>query len=116
MTIISRNKLRHHRKKRIKAKIKPDSKMPRLAVFKSLKKIYAQVIDDTKGITLLSVNSGQNKKIKNDIEGAKEVGRIIAKKCLDNNIEAVIFDRSGYKYHGKIKALADGAREAGIKL
>jgi len=116
MVIISRNKLRYQRKKRIKAKIKADAKTPRLAVFKSLKKIYAQVIDDTKGVTLTSANSGEIKKIKNNIEGAKEVGKIIAKKCLAKKIKAVVFDRSGYKYHGKVKALADGAREGGIKL
>ncbi|MEK7598390.1 MAG: 50S ribosomal protein L18 [Patescibacteria group bacterium] len=115
MTKISRNKLRLQRKKRISAKIKAQIKNPRLAVFKSLKEVYAQIIDDSKGVTLFSVTA-KEAKAKNNLEGAKKVGKLIAKKCLDKKIEAVVFDRAGYKYHGKIKALADGAREAGLKL
>lgn len=115
MAKISRNKLRLQRKRRISAKIKAKDKNPRLAVFKSLKVIYAQVIDDSKGVTLLSATT-KEAKAKNNIEGAKKVGKLVAKKCLDQKIESVVFDRAGYKYHGKAKALADGAREAGLKL
>lgn len=112
---ISRNKLRLQRKRRISAKIKSDQKKPRLAVFKSLTGISAQVIDDSRGTTLASATA-KEAKAKNNLEGAKKVGMLIAKKCLDKKIQEVVFDRAGYKYHGKVKALADGAREAGLKL
>lgn len=112
---ISRNKLRLHRKKRILAKIKKAKSLPRLAVFKSLSGIYAQVIDDEKGVTL-ACSTSKELKAKNDIKGAEKVGESIAKKCLAKKIEKVVFDRAGYKYHGKIKALADGARKGGLKF
>lgn len=115
MIKVSRNKLRLHRKRRIKAKLKSGRQKPRLAVYKSLTGIYAQVIDDAAGVTLVSASS-KGTKFKNDARGAGEIGKLLAKKCLEKKITAVAFDRSGYKYHGKIKALADGAREAGLKL
>lgn len=104
-----------HRKKRIKAKVSGDSKRPRLAVFKSLKGIYAQIIDDGKGKTITQANSIELK-VKNDIKGAEAVGEAIAKKCLDKKINEVVFDRAGYKYHGRVKTLADAARKAGLKF
>lgn len=110
---ISRNKLRLHRKRRIKAKIFGTSEKPRLAVFRSLKKIEAQIIDDSKGVTLAYANN-KLAKSKNDISGAKEVGKLIAKKIQDKKIKKIVFDRAGYKYHGKVKAIADGAREGGL--
>jgi len=112
----SRNNARLHRKKRIKAKIKGDAKRPRLAVFKSLTGISAQVIDDEKSTTIVSAYLKEIKQAKNDIEGAKNVGILIAKKCLEKKISEIVYDRSGYKYHGKIKALAQGAREGGLKF
>jgi len=112
---ISRNKLRLQRKKRISAKIRSDKNKPRLSVFKSLTGISAQVIEDSKGVTLVSATA-KEVKAKNNLDGAKKVGMLIAKKCLDKKIKEVVFDRAGYKYHGKVKALADGAREAGLKL
>lgn len=111
----SKNNLRLHRRRRVRAKISGNSQRPRLCVFKSLRVISAQVIDDTKGITLASADSKATK-AKNDIDGATEVGRAIAKKCLAKKINEVVFDRAGYKYHGKVKALADGAREGGLKF
>lgn len=116
MVKISRNKLRLHRKKRIKAKIRGTAKRPRLCVFRSLKSLYAQIIDDESGKTLVSAGLQEVKKTKNNISGAKEMGKLIAKKCLDKKISEVVFDRSGYKYHGKVKAVADGAREGGLKF
>lgn len=116
MTKLSRNKLRLHRKKRIEAKIRGAAKRPRLCVFRSLKSIYAQIIDDENGKTLVSAGLREIKKAKNDIAGAKEIGKLIAKKCLDKKISEIVFDRSGYKYHGKVKAIADGAREGGLKF
>jgi large subunit ribosomal protein L18 len=110
---ISRNKLRLHRKRRIRAKVFGTAKKPRLSVFKSLKMLSAQAIDDTKGRTMVCADS-QSVKAKNNISGAREVGKVIAKKCLDKKIKEIVFDRSGYKYHGKVKALAEGAREGGL--
>lgn len=115
MKVSNKNESRLHRKRRIRAKVSGTAKCPRLSIFRSLKGIYAQVISDTEGVTLVSANLSETKK-KNDISGAKEVGIMIAKKCLAKKIEKVCFDRSGYKYHGKIKALADGAREGGLKF
>ena len=108
-------KIRRH--KRVRAKISGTSKVPRLCVFRSDKHIYAQLIDDQKGKTLLSANdlkvkAGKGKKI----EGAKEVGKLIAQKALALKVEKVVFDRGGYQYHGKVKALAEGAREGGLKF
>lgn len=111
----SRNKLRLHRKKRVRAKISGTAARPRLCVFKSLRGISVQVIDDVKGITLAEANT-KLAKAKNDLAGATAVGKEISKKCLAKKIEEVVFDRGGYKYHGKIKALADGAREGGLKF
>ena len=111
----SKNKLRLHRKKRVRSKIAGTEECPRLAVFRSLKNIYAQVIDDAKGMTLAQANL-KSLKAKNDISGAKKVGEKVAEICKGKNIEKVVFDRSGYKYHGKVKALAEGAREGGLKF
>ena len=116
MDKVSRNNLRLHRKRRIEAKIRGTAKRPRLAVFRSLKSLYAQVIDDENGKSLVAAGLKEIKKTKNDIVGAKEIGKLIAKKCADRKISEVVFDRSGYKYHGKVKAVADGAREGGLKF
>jgi len=115
MKIISRNKLRLQRKKRIRAKVSGTAKIPRLCVFRSLKGIYAQAINDDLGVIVVS-SKIKDVKGKNDIEGAKKVGKDIADKCSAKKITQVVFDRSGYKYHGKIKALAEGAREGGLKF
>jgi large subunit ribosomal protein L18 len=112
---VSSNKLRVHRKRRIKAKITGTTEIPRLAVFRSLQSIQAQVINDENGTTLAAANSKEAKE-KNTIAGAEKVGELIAKKCLEKKIEKVVFDRAGYKYHGKVKALADGARKGGLKF
>lgn len=112
----SRNKLRLHRKRRVRAKISGTAKCPRLSVYRSNKSIYVQVIDDTKGKTLASVKLSEIKKAKNNIESAKELGKLIAKKCKEAKITKAIFDRGGYKYHGKVKAVAEGAREGGLKF
>lgn len=111
----SRNELRIHRKRRVRAKISGTAGVPRLAVFKSLKKISVQVIDDVKSVTLASADS-KEAKAKNDIKGAKEVGMLIAKKLKAKKIEKVVYDRGGYKFHGKVRSLAEGAREGGLKF
>ena len=112
---------RLRRKKRIKKKIRGTSEKPRLCVFRSSKHIYAQVIDDTTGETLASAST-LSKEIRDglkhsgNIEAAKKVGELIAKNSLDRDIKKVVFDRNGYLYHGKVKALALLAREKGLEF
>jgi large subunit ribosomal protein L18 len=113
MNKISQNNLRLHRKRRVRAKISGTASMPRLSVFRSLLSMKAQVIDDTKGVTLAAADT-KTAKVKNDVAGAKAVGMLIAKKCAEQKISRVVFDRAGYRYHGKVKALAEGAREGGL--
>ncbi len=114
----SARKLRHAR---VRAKVSGTVEKPRLCVFRSLNNIYAQIIDDTAGHTLASAGSldpeikGQLTD-KNKTESAELIGSLIAKRALNNGISRVVFDRGGYKYHGRIKALADGARKAGLEF
>ncbi|MCX6765700.1 MAG: 50S ribosomal protein L18 [Candidatus Moranbacteria bacterium] len=115
MTVIKKN-LRLRRRSRVRSKISGTAKRPRFCVFRSLKGLYVQVINDEKGRTLVSARMAEIKKAKNDIEGAKELGKLIAGKCKKAKIGEVVFDRGGYKYHGKVKSLADGAREGGLKF
>lgn len=113
---------RVRRHKRVRARISGTADRPRLSVFRSSKHIYAQLIDDEKGITLVSASDQalpqksrvkiQNKKIAK----AYEVGKLIAEKALEKKIKKVVFDRGPYKYHGRVKALAEGARSAGLKF
>lgn len=113
---------RLRRKMRIRKRLKGDAERPRLSVFRSAKHIYAQIIDDERGITLMSASS-LAKEIRDrigDFEDkkaiAKEVGKLIATKAKAQGIEKLAFDRGGYRYHGRVKALADGVREAGIQV
>ncbi|HPY66548.1 MAG TPA: 50S ribosomal protein L18 [Bacteroidales bacterium] len=105
---------------RIRKKISGTTAVPRLAVYRSNKQIYVQAIDDLNGVTILSASS-REKEIagKTGIkktEQAKLVGKLLASKCKEKGIESVVFDRSGYKYHGRVKSLADAAREGGLKF
>ena len=105
---------------RIRKKINGTPEAPRLAVYRSNKQIYVQVVDDLNGVTLLSASS-KEKEVSaqtgiKKIEQAKLVGKLLATKCKDKGIEKVIFDRSGFKYHGRVKSLADAAREGGLKF
>lgn len=113
----SKNISRVRRHARVRRKISGTSEMPRLCLYRSNKNIEAQIIDDVKGITLVA-SSSMSLKLDNggNIEAAAKVGEDIAKKALANKIEAVVFDRSGYIYHGRVKALAEAAREAGLKF
>lgn len=113
---IGKSRIERHR--RVRAKISGTGKRPRLSVFRSLKGIYAQIIDDTEGKTLASAKLSDvpAKARKNNIAGAREVGKIIAAKCVKIKLTSVLFDRGGYKYDGKVKALAEGAREGGLKF
>jgi len=104
---------------RIRKKINGTAERPRLSVFRSNRQIYAQVIDDTKGVTLASASS-KEKEVEGTgvkrIEQAAAVGKLIAGKCKEKGIENVVFDRGGYKYHGRVKSLAEAAREGGLKF
>ena len=112
----SRNSMRIKRHNRIRKNLSGTKELPRLNVFRSNTNMYAQIIDDETGKTLVSTSSLELKLDKNNIETAKKVGESIAKKALDAKITEVVFDRSGYLYHGRIKALAESAREAGLKF
>ena len=113
----SRNELRKKRHARIRTKISGTADSPRLSVFRSNSNIFAQLIDDEKGVTLVS-SSSLNLKLKNggNVEGAKLVGKDIAEKAKKAKIKKVVFDRGGYLYHGRIKALAEAARENGLEF
>ncbi len=113
---IDKNKARKKRHFRIRRKISGTGQIPRLNVFRSNKAIYAQIIDDTTQKTLVSASSKELKLEGNNIEVSTKVGELLAKKAKDNNITEVVFDRGGYVYHGKVKALAEAAREAGLKI
>lgn len=112
------NAARLKRHRRVRAKISGTANRPRLNVFRSAKHIYAQLIDDVNGVTLASASSmdkdfegtGGNK------EAARKVGAVIAKRAIEKKIEEVVFDRGGYLFHGRVKDLADGAREGGLKF
>ena len=112
------NKARVHRHVRVRGKISGTAECPRLNVFRSLNHIYAQVIDDVKGVTIVSASSvekdfgmnGGNK------AAARKVGELVAKRALEKGVECVVFDRGGYIYHGRVQELAEGAREGGLKF
>jgi large subunit ribosomal protein L18 len=109
-------KSRKTKKVKIRKKLKGTTERPRLCVFKSLSNIYAQLVDDTTGRTILSVSTLGDVKDKTGREAATEVGKLIASKAKEKKIDKVVFDRSGYLYHGRVKAVADGAREAGLNF
>ena len=113
----SKNISRVRRHARVRSKISGTSSCPRLCVYRSNKNIEAQIIDDVKGVTLVS-SSSMSLKLENgsNIEASKAVGSDIAKKALAKKVKKVVFDRSGYVYHGRVKALAEAAREAGLEF
>jgi len=113
---MKKNNPKSKRARRVRAKIFGTAGRPRLAVFRSLKYISAQVINDEKEQTILAFSSQKIKGQKNDVHAAAKVGAEIARLSLEQKITEIVFDRRGYKYHGKIKALADGARKAGLKF
>lgn len=117
--ITAKKKGRAVRKSRVRRNVAGTAARPRLTVYRSLKHIYAQIIDDDAGSTLVSVSSmgrdlRDELKKKNTVDAAKAIGAAIAKKALARDIKQVVFDRNGYAYHGKVKAIADAAREAGL--
>ena len=115
ITQTKRNAIRQRIHQRIRRKLAGTGERPRLNVYRSLNHIYAQVIDDQKGETLVSASSIKLKTGGN-IASAKEIGKAVAEKAVEKGIKKVVFDRGGYLYHGRIKALADAAREAGLEF
>ncbi len=115
---LSKKEIRRKIRYRIRKKVKGTSERPRLAVFRSNKTIYCQVIDDVNAKTLMAASSSMKglSVDGNKIEQAKAVGKLIGEKALAANINSLVFDRGGFLYHGRIKALADGIREAGVKI
>lgn len=117
----SKNDARLKRQVRVRKKVKGTTERPRLNVFKSSRHIHAQIIDDTTGVTLVAASTiapelkGELDYTGN-VEAAKKVGAVIAKKAIEKNIISVVFDRNGFLYHGRIKALADAARENGLSF
>lgn len=109
----SKRILRHSR---VRSVISGKADAPRISVFRSGKNIYAQLIDDKAGKTILSASSKEIKTAGKKTEVALEVGKLLAKKATEKNISKAVFDRGGYKYHGRVKALAEGAREGGLKF
>ena len=117
---LSRNERRKRRHLRIRRKVVGTPTRPRLCVYKSLRHIYAQLIDDSRGHTLACASTLEpevREKIKSaDVEAARLVGKLIAQRALERGIREVVFDRAGYPYHGKVKALAEAAREGGLRF
>ncbi|HLH43078.1 MAG TPA: 50S ribosomal protein L18 [Bryobacteraceae bacterium] len=113
----SKDQKRQRIHKRLRRRVRGTPERPRLAVFRSLKHIYAQVIDDDRGHTLVSASSAENKGASGgNVAGAKSIGKLVAERAKEKGIKAVVFDRGGYLYHGRVKALADAAREAGLEF
>ena len=113
---VSRNELRKQRHYRVRAKVTGTAERPRLNVFRSSKHIYAQIIDDENGTTLVSASSLGLKLKANNKEAAVKVGETVAERAIKAGIKKVVFDRGGYQYHGRVEALADAARNKGLEF
>ena len=118
ITKTNRDLERTRRHKRVRTKISGTAECPRLCVYRSNANLYAQIIDDTQGVTLVSASTldKEVKTKKSNKEAAKEVGTLVAKRAIEKNIKTVVYDRGGYVYHGIVKELADAAREAGLEF
>jgi large subunit ribosomal protein L18 len=117
MTLKTKPQSRLRRRRRVRAKVRGTAERPRLSVFRSNRGIQAQLIDDVAGHTIAAVNwtEGDLKELKS-MDQAKQAGELLAERAKAAGVESVVFDRGGYRYHGRVKALADGAREAGLKF
>jgi large subunit ribosomal protein L18 len=114
---IARDDIRRRIHERIRQKVRGSGERPRLAVFRSLKHIYVQLIDDTQGRTLAAASSAEkNGANGGNVAGAKAIGKLIAQRAAEKGIKQIVFDRGGFLYHGRVKALADAAREAGLEF
>lgn len=113
---LSKTEKRQKIKRRVRRNIFGTAERPRLSVYRSNKEIYAQLVDDNSGVTLASASSREAKATGTKTEQSASVGKLIAEKAKGKGVETVVFDRNGFVYHGRIKALADGAREGGLKF
>ena len=113
---------RRRRQQRVRKKVRGSDTLPRVCVYRSLKHIYAQIISDEQGVTLAAVSTlspsikGGKIKSRKSVDAAKHVGQALAQACKEKNISRVVFDRNGFMYHGRVKALADALREGGVKF
>ncbi|MCP5468504.1 MAG: 50S ribosomal protein L18 [Deltaproteobacteria bacterium] len=109
---------RLRRKFRVRKKIYGTQERPRMTIFRSLKHLYVQIVDDSEGKTLASASTQEKNSSINgsNVEGAKKLGKLIAEKAIASNVKSVVFDRNGYIYHGRVKAIADAAREGGLEF
>ena len=115
----TRREVRHAVHQRIRAKVEGDSQRPRLAVYRSLKHIYAQLVDDVTGTTVAAAATTEDSfrgRSGGNVAAAKEIGRVIAERAKEKGIKTVVFDRGGYIYHGRVKSLAEAAREGGLEF
>ncbi len=115
---IAKNEIRQRIHERIRKRVQGTSERPRLAVFRSVAHIYAQLIDDSRGVTVVSASSVEKATKTNggNVAAAKAIGKLVAERAREKGIQKVVFDRGGYIYHGRVKALADAAREAGLEF
>jgi large subunit ribosomal protein L18 len=112
-----RNAIRQRVHARIRAKLQGTTERPRLNVYRSLNHIYVQVVDDSQGVTLVSASTVSSKiKTGGNVAAAREIGKLVAERAKEKGIKKIVFDRGGYLYHGRVKALADAAREAGLEF
>ena len=119
MKAFDRSKARTKRHMRIRKRVGGSTGRPRLVIFRSLKNIEGQIVDDARGVTLLGLSSLSKevqKTGKQKVEISKEVGRVLARKAVEKGIDKIVFDRNGYLYHGRVKAFAEGAREGGLSF
>jgi large subunit ribosomal protein L18 len=116
MAVLQKRAHREKRRKRVRRKVAGTAERPRLSVYRSNLHIYAQLIDDERGHTVAAADSREIGEAENRKEAARKVGELVARKAADAGVEEVVFDRGGNKYHGRIAALAEGAREGGLKL
>ena len=115
---ISKDEIRQRIHTRIRRKVRGTTERPRLAIFRSVAHIYAQVIDDAKGVTIVAASSSEKGSTATggNVAAAKEIGKRVAERAKEKGITRIVFDRGGYLYHGRVKALADAAREAGLEF
>jgi large subunit ribosomal protein L18 len=117
VTVLTKPQKRLRRRRRVRAKIRGSAERPRLSVYRSNRGVFAQLIDDEAGRTIAAVNWTEGDlRGMSSMDQAKKAGELIAKRAIDAKVETVVFDRGGYRYHGRVKALAEGAREGGLKF
>jgi large subunit ribosomal protein L18 len=117
MTVLTKQQQRLRRRRRIRAKVRGSAERPRLSVYRSNRGIFAQLVDDDAGSTLAAVNWTEKELRGMDpMEQAKRAGEVLAKRATDAGVRSCVFDRGGYRYHGRVRALAEGAREGGLRL